>query len=256
MFTVNLFTNSLKITQIISRNFHVKDNFIEKKIKNKALLKFCIKNGIKINKDVKNFSKIKNFFFNNADLAIIYGCGIIFKKNYISKYKYGMWNIHPGDLPKYRGRHPISWAFLNNEKKIGITIHKINEKIDQGKFLIKDFVNRDLQDDENNIKEKIFTKLPKLIKKALKKIKSKKLIKIGKGNYHPPLYHGVKIKNPIKYDFMYVYNAIKAQSVYGGIKIGKTNFKNVFFYNKKKLKTLKNFNVVKCKNNKKLILVR
>ena len=99
MFTVNLFTNSLKITQIISRNFHIKDIFIEKKIKNKGLLKFCRKNRIKI-KSAKNFSEIKNFFFNNADLAIIYGFGINFKKNYISKYKYGMWNIHPGDLPK------------------------------------------------------------------------------------------------------------------------------------------------------------
>ena len=42
------------------------------------------------------------------------------------KIKMGIWNIHPGNLPN-RGRHPISWALINNEKKIGISV-QINNK--------------------------------------------------------------------------------------------------------------------------------
>ena len=42
---------------------------------------------------------------------------IIISKKIIKFYKMGIWNIHPGELPAYRGRHPISWAIMNNEKK-------------------------------------------------------------------------------------------------------------------------------------------
>jgi methionyl-tRNA formyltransferase len=255
MLNINLFTYSVKFAKIIRRFFHIKEIYYEKSKKNRDLLQFCRNYNIKI-REVKNLSEVKKNIFNSSDLGIIYGWGIIFNKDYIENYRHGIWNFHPGDLPKYRGRHPISWAFLKNEKKIGITIHKIDERIDRGEFLTRDFVKRNLDDDINDVENKIFLKLPKLIIDALKKIESKKLLKIGKGTYHPSLYNGIEIKNPINYDYRYIYNAVKSQSAFGGLKIGKLNFKKVFPYNKKNLKVLKNFNIINCKNSKKLILVK
>ena len=60
----------------------------------------------------------------------------------IKSYKLGIINIHTGDLPKYRGRNPLIWAFLNNEKKIGVTSHLIDVKIDRGYLLKKIFIKR------------------------------------------------------------------------------------------------------------------
>jgi|TARA_R100001377_G_C3190915_1_gene110577 methionyl-tRNA formyltransferase len=41
-------------------------------------------------------------------------------------------NLHNSPLPKYRGVRPINWALKNNERKHGVTIHKITEGIDDG----------------------------------------------------------------------------------------------------------------------------
>tara|TARA_B100002019_G_scaffold240306_1_gene215956 strand:+ start:11248 stop:12021 length:774 start_codon:yes stop_codon:yes gene_type:complete len=44
-------------------------------------------------------------------------------------------NCHPAALPCYRGVKPIFWAMLNNEKKLGITVHTMNSDIDTGKIV-------------------------------------------------------------------------------------------------------------------------
>ena len=43
-----------------------------------------------------------------------------------------MVNFHPGLLPKYRGFFQNFYSVLNQEKNIGLTFHKVDNKIDQG----------------------------------------------------------------------------------------------------------------------------
>lgn len=255
MISINLFTNSLNFVKIVKKFFKINQIFIEKKYKNIDLIKYCKINNFNFIL-VKNFLEIKKKL-NESSLGIIYSFAIILQKNYIDSYKFGIWNVHPGDLPKYRGRHPISWAFLNNEKKIFVTIHKIDEKIDRGYLLTKAFVKRTLKDNPISIEKKILKKLPKLLLISLKKIKFRKLTKIKKGNYYPPLTKGIKIKNSKEYDYLYIYNAVKSQSIYRGVKIGKSYFTKVMFYRKEIKKNKdKDYYIIHCKNNKKLILMK
>lgn len=44
-------------------------------------------------------------------------------------------NVHYANFPKYRGMHSIVWAMLNGDKKIGVTIHVMDEFIDAGPIL-------------------------------------------------------------------------------------------------------------------------
>jgi methionyl-tRNA formyltransferase len=44
-------------------------------------------------------------------------------------------NTHPSLLPKYRGMHSVVWAMLNNEKRIGFTVHLMNEWMDDGAII-------------------------------------------------------------------------------------------------------------------------
>ncbi|MCK4859739.1 MAG: methionyl-tRNA formyltransferase [Candidatus Omnitrophica bacterium] len=44
-------------------------------------------------------------------------------------------NLHPSLLPKYRGPAPINWALIQGEKKTGVSIIKIGEKIDAGEII-------------------------------------------------------------------------------------------------------------------------
>lgn len=55
----------------------------------------------------------------------------IIKKWFIDKCD-KILNLHNGPLPRYRGVSPINWALKNNEIKHGVTIHEINEGVDEG----------------------------------------------------------------------------------------------------------------------------
>ena len=49
--------------------------------------------------------------FNNYDIGIIASFGYLVPNSIISKFKYGVINIHPSLLPKYRGSSPIQVLF-------------------------------------------------------------------------------------------------------------------------------------------------
>ena len=79
------------------------------------------------NQDEKNFLKKKN-----VSLGIVVAYGQILKKNFLDIAKYVWINIHYSLLPKYRGAAPIQRAIMNRESTTGISIMRMNEKLDSG----------------------------------------------------------------------------------------------------------------------------
>ena len=172
----------------------------------------------------------------------------IFSKHEINKYSKRVINIHFGDLPKYRGRHPLSWAILNNEKKIGCTIHLINEKIDQGFVLKKYFVQNNLHDNSKTIEKKIIELLGVNLVLAIKNLIKNKHRKIKKGTYYPPLYGGIKIIDTKNYNRLYLICALKAQFSHGGVQLSQKRYK---YYS---LKPKKGYREFICLKKKKIFL--
>lgn len=103
--------------------------------------------GIQVEQPRKITSNIVNEIRNiNPDLIISAYYRKIFCKELIDIPRLGIINIHPSLLPNYRGRTPTAWAILNNEKKFGVTIHKVDEGIDTGDILVQ--ATNDIDDDE------------------------------------------------------------------------------------------------------------
>lgn len=246
---IDLFTNEDNIIRIIASEYSINKIFTE----NKNILKIAKKLKINITL-VRSHQDLYEMNPSISMLGISYGFSIIFKNKFIKRYKDGIWNIHPGDLPAYRGRHPITAAFLNNEKKIGLSIHLINQKIDQGFLLAKHFVKRTYQDDEHSIKKKLLKNLSGLLKKARRNLKKKNITKILKGKYYKPFYDGIEIKESKNVDYIYIYNAAKAQKYFGGIMVNGMRYYDAIFYEKKKINYF-NKSII-CKNSKKLILIK
>jgi len=46
--------------------------------------------------------------------------------------KLGMYNIHFGKLPHYRGASPVFWQMKNMEPTLGLAIHELTEEMDSG----------------------------------------------------------------------------------------------------------------------------
>ena len=72
------------------------------------------------------------------DLIIVMGYGLKLTKPILELPDLGCINIHVSLLPRWRGAAPIEHALLNGDKKTGITIFKLVEKMDAGPILVKD----------------------------------------------------------------------------------------------------------------------
>ena len=82
----------------------------------------------------------------NPDLVCVVSYGVILPKSFLKIPRLGCINVHPSMLPKYRGSAPIQWAILNGDKKTGVTIMYLNEKMDAGDIIIQKEV--EIGDDE------------------------------------------------------------------------------------------------------------
>lgn len=70
------------------------------------------------------------------DVIVSIRFGGILKETCIKLPRFGVLNLHSGILPSYRGVMATFWALLNNEKKIGTTLHTIDDSsIDTGKII-------------------------------------------------------------------------------------------------------------------------
>ena len=68
----------------------------------------------------------------NSDIAIVVAYGQIIPKEILNLTKKGFINIHASLLPKWRGAAPIQRSIMNLDKQTGISIMKIDEKLDTG----------------------------------------------------------------------------------------------------------------------------
>lgn len=70
-----------------------------------------------------------------ADLGVLAAYGKILPKSIIDLFPLGILVIHPSLLPKYRGASPIQTAIMNGEKETGISIIKMDAKMDHGPII-------------------------------------------------------------------------------------------------------------------------
>ena len=109
------------------------------------------------------------------DIIVVVAYGKILPKEIIDIPKYGCINVHASLLPKYRGAAPMQWALLSGEKMTGITIMKINERLDAGEIILQEKVKITENDNTLTLSKKLFDRGGKLLARALKQIEQGKV---------------------------------------------------------------------------------
>ncbi len=103
----------------------------------------------------------KHFDFVNlpeAELGVCASFGKIIPSEVLSYFKYGIINIHPSLLPRYRGSSPIQATLIEGISQTGVSIIKMNEKLDQGHILTQ-FKDEVLENDDNQtLRDRLFEK--------------------------------------------------------------------------------------------------
>ena len=103
----------------------------------------------------------------DADVFIVASFGKILPKEIIGLPKHGSLNVHPSLLPELRGPSPIQNIILGNGKP-GVTIIKMDEKMDRGPILAQEEINiAPFPDHYSVVEEKLARAGGKLIAKVL-----------------------------------------------------------------------------------------
>jgi len=69
------------------------------------------------------------------DLFVVAAYGLILPKKILRMPKKGSLCLHPSLLPKYRGASPVQAAIINGDQQTGMTIFKMDEKMDHGPII-------------------------------------------------------------------------------------------------------------------------
>lgn len=98
-------------------------------------------------KKVKDKEFVKLIKELKPDFIVLVAFGQILPKELIEAPKYGSINIHGSLLPMHRGASPIQEALLKGETTTGVTIMKINEKLDEGDIYLMKRIPIEEKDD-------------------------------------------------------------------------------------------------------------
>lgn len=80
---------------------------------------------------------VKSMRARSPDLLVSVACPYILKQPLLTLAPRGAINIHHAPLPRYKGMMPTFWQMFHGEKSVGLTIHHMVAKIDEGRVLFQ-----------------------------------------------------------------------------------------------------------------------
>lgn len=74
------------------------------------------------------------------EIGVVAAYGQLIPGELLTLAPHGMLGLHPSLLPRYRGAAPVAWALLNGETTTGVTIFRLNERLDAGEIVLQETV--------------------------------------------------------------------------------------------------------------------
>ncbi len=84
-------------------------------------------------------------------------------------------NLHPGLLPRYRGRAPLNWAILQGETQLGLTAHCMDEGVDSGDIIAQVQFELAAHEDVGDALRKLYPLYADMVRKVFALVESGKL---------------------------------------------------------------------------------
>ncbi len=110
------------------------------------------------------------------DAIVVVAYGKILPGNVLDYPKFGCVNVHGSLLPEYRGAAPMQRAIIDGKEETGITTMLMADGIDTGDMLLKQSVKIDIDDNFEDIHDRLSEVGAELLIKTLKGIESGDII--------------------------------------------------------------------------------
>jgi len=177
----NILTNNYEILSAVTPNSFFSSVFLH--LKEKYKFKHIKSDNVNEKDFIKYLREIK------PNIFLIIGFSQIFSKDLFTIPTLGTYNFHAGKLPFYRGGSPINWQIINNENEIGISIIKVNEKIDGGAIALSHSLKYSNTDYVSDIHLKINNIFSNLSIELLKKITKKEINLVSQNEKKAKYWH-------------------------------------------------------------------
>lgn len=112
----------------------------------------------------------------NADIGVLVSYGKIISQKIIDVFPRGIVNIHPSELPKYRGPTPIENTILNGDESAGVSLMSLTSEMDAGPIYAQKSISLRGDEDKNELylklsnlgRNMLITNLPNILSGKLK----------------------------------------------------------------------------------------
>lgn len=125
---------------------------------------------------------IKSLRAANIDLIVLAGFMRILGPDLINSYRDKIINIHPALLPSFKGAQAIKDAFDYGVKLTGVTVHFVDEQMDNGPVILQKEVKieetetlESLENKIHRLEHKIYSEVINLISQGRVKIEGRKV---------------------------------------------------------------------------------
>ena len=148
----------IPIIEVLQKNFDLKFVLTTENKSSDPVPSYCIKSKVcyYVVTDFRDKKILQELTKANADTGVLASFGAIVPNEILNLFPYGIINIHPSLLPKYRGPTPVQTAILSGDKTTGITIIKLDEEVDHGPILAQTKENILPNDTSESLYERLF----------------------------------------------------------------------------------------------------
>lgn len=87
---------------------------------------------------LRNPAFVEKIAWFQADVFVVVAYGNFLPPEVLGLPRHFCVNVHASLLPKYRGAAPINFAIMNGEERTGVTVMKVNEKMDAGDIIAQE----------------------------------------------------------------------------------------------------------------------
>ena len=101
------------------------------------------------------------------DLIALAGFMRLLSPVFVKRYRNRIMNIHPSLLPAFKGAHAIKDAFESKVKVTGVTVHFVDELMDNGPVILQQAVKIEEADTVETLEEKMHRVEHKLYPRAI-----------------------------------------------------------------------------------------
>jgi len=125
----------------------------------------------------------------DLEVAVTAAYGKILPGDLLEVPKYGFLNLHPSDLPKYRGPAPVQWTLINGDSQTAVSLMQTDIGMDTGPVAAKFYSAVDPNETAIDLSNRLRDEGIKLLLEALNDLEHLKLTPQPAEGTHAPMLH-------------------------------------------------------------------